>query len=173
MSTPTQGRWCKRQHGRHRSLRRSPRAKLMSPPFPYTMPAGCQGNVYVGSDISDCGRWMATSAPAMGETLDSGDGVSLLQAFGSTTLSCSSARHRNSFRSSLRVNGTADIGIASQGLVAPDQQVWYPSLQQVADKTPSPPSFERTRKIRQPIASRRRRASTWKRASSKGTIIMG
>jgi len=49
-----------------------------------------------------------------------------------------SARRRNSFHSSLRVNGTANIGIASQGLVASDQQVWCPSLQQVADMTPSP-----------------------------------
>ena len=41
----------------------------------------------------------------------------------------------------LRVNGTANIGIASPGLVASDQQVWYPSLQHVAGKTPSSPPF--------------------------------
>ena len=36
----------------------------------------------------------------------------------------------------------------AERLVALDQRVWCPSLQQVAGKTPSPPSFERTRRIR-------------------------
>ena len=52
----------------------------------------------------------------------------LLRHFGATTLSSLSARRRNSFRSSLRLNGTSDIGIASWKLVAADQQVWYPRL---------------------------------------------
>jgi hypothetical protein len=52
----------------------------------------------------------------------------LLRHFGATTLSFLSARRRNSFRSSLRLNGTSDIGIASWKLVAADQQVWYPRL---------------------------------------------
>ena len=64
---------------------------------------------------------------------------------GSTTLCFSSARRRNSFHSTLRVSGTANIGIASRGLVASDQQVWCPSLQQVAEETSSPVSFERMR----------------------------
>ena len=77
---------------------------------------------------------------------DRGDGISL-PSFGSTPLSLSSARRRNSFHSSLRVNGTANIGIASPGLVASDRQVWCPSLQQVAGKTPSPQSVDRIRGI--------------------------
>ena len=54
-----------------------------------------------------------------------------------------SAQRRNSFHSSLRANGTANIGIVSQGLIASDQQVWCPSLQQVAGKTPASPFIER------------------------------
>jgi len=52
----------------------------------------------------------------------------LLKRVGSTTLRLPSAQRRNSFHSSLRVNGTANIGIASQGLDASAQQEWYPSL---------------------------------------------
>jgi hypothetical protein len=52
----------------------------------------------------------------------------LHRRFDSTTLSCSSARRRNSFRSLLRMNGTANIDVASPRLVASDQQVWCPSL---------------------------------------------
>ena len=42
----------------------------------------------------------------------------LLRHFGASTLSFSSARRRNLFRFSLRLNGTSDIGIASWKLVA-------------------------------------------------------
>ena len=52
----------------------------------------------------------------------------LLRRFDSTTLSCSSARRRNSFRLLLRMNGTANIAVASPRLDASDQQVWCPSL---------------------------------------------
>ena len=38
----------------------------------------------------------------------------LLRHFGATTLCCSSARCRNSFRSLLRLNGTSNIGIVSR-----------------------------------------------------------
>ena len=71
-----------------------------------------------------------------GWSLGNEDGVSCseLRLDHTTCLSCSTP---NSFHSSLRVNGTANIGIASQGLVASDQQVWYPSLQQVAEDTVS------------------------------------
>jgi len=66
----------------------------------------------------------------------SGDGfLLLLLSFDSTTLSLSSARRRNSLHPPLCANGTANIGLASQGLVASDRQVWCPTLQHVVDKT--------------------------------------
>jgi hypothetical protein len=52
-----------------------------------------------------------------------------------TSLICSTPKLVPFFASQ---NGPANIGIASQGLVASDRQVWCPSLQQVADKIPSP-----------------------------------
>src|SRR5689334_4272357 len=69
------------------------------------------------------------------------------------------ARHRNSFHSSLCVNGTANIGIASQGLGALTRQVWCPSLPQVADETPSPPSFGKTECIK-PTYCKSRKGTT-------------
>lgn len=82
---------------------------------------------------------------------DRGDGISLLRA--------SARPHEVSHlldaetRSILTSpNGTANIGIASPGLVASDQQVWCPSLQHVAGKTPSSPPF-REKMNDAPIAS--------------------
>jgi len=70
-------------------------------------------------------RIVGLLAPAMSQAVTASH---LLRRFVTTTLSFSSARRRNLFRSSPRLNGPSNIGIASETLVASDQQVWYPCL---------------------------------------------
>ncbi len=62
-----------------------------------------------------------------------------LRRLGATTLCLPAARCRNSFRPTLRTNGTANIGLASLRLVASDRQVWYPRLGECRGRQPSPP----------------------------------